>query len=778
MLSLIDEESTFAPDYQDDFLKPLVTAWLGRIQQADEARQPWKRLGDECMHFYEATTNFLWDSSSQHKFWEGTTQPTFRVVIAKAFELVAQIGPSLFFRAPRRMVTPRKATALPQGIFGDVQNDPMAQQIFAQYQAEMQSEMQADTSRAQLMQTWLNYTPDQMPGGGLEEHAERAIVEALVKGRGVLWPQPHTVPGSNRTLTGLFFDSVDNLFIDPDAERLEDARWFVRRRVESYRKVEDRFQLPRGILKGKGTLESAWSSSARKVNGKNGQVQQAKDLIEWYEIFSKDGPGCDFTNLDSSLAEHLENVAGKFCYLAICPSCEFPLNLPAGALKAGATDEYVRDSMQWPIPFWAGGHLPFVPLDFYPNCRSVWPMPPLAPGIGELKFLNVMISHLCNRIWMSSRDFIAVAKSAVKEVEKIIREGNDLSIIPVSDVHEDISKMIKFLDQPDVNFDAWQIVDRVAAMFDKRTGLTDLVYGLTDTQSRSAEDAATKRQATSARPDYMARKVEKWMGLASTLEGFCTRWFVTAQDVEPLIGKTAAQLWHHLIDSQDVDLVVSGMQYTVEAGSGRRRNHELEMNNLNQALQFFFPEFSKHADVTTDVTAINQLIQRWGDAAQIDLSDVQLGPRMPPPPQGPTPEEMEMQQQQEEHKADMELKQMDMQGKQFELEIKREEAQMKLALEQEKLELEREKAMLQMQLERMKADQQVELAEQDMQLKSMEGQMDLEMQSQQHHQEMQLSQEKGKLDLELAKKSADQKSKIAAQQAKQKAAAKPKPKAA
>ncbi len=778
------DEVPFAPDYQDDFLKPLVTAWLGRIRQAEEARAPWKRLGDECMHFYEATANFLWDQSKQYKFWEGVTAPTFRVVIAKAFELVAQIGPSLFFRAPRRLVTPRKLNALPQEIFGDVEQDPMAQQVFQQYQMEMSADMQADTARARLMETWLNYTPDQMPGGGLEEHVERAIVEALVKGRGVLWPQPYSVPGSDRTLTGLFFDSVDNLLIDPDAEKLEDARWFIRRRVESYRKLEERFQLPKGMLKHKATLETVWASTSD--SREQGRENKAKDLIVWYEIFSKCGPGCDYSNLDERVSEHLESVTGQFAYLAICPSCDYPLNLPTGALRAGATDDYVRNAMQWPIPFWAGGHLPFVALDFYPNARSVWPMPPLAPGIGELKFLNVMISHLCNRIWMSSRDFIAVSKSAYKEVEKIIREGQDLSIIPVSDVHEDISKMIKFLDQPDVNFDAWQIVDRVAAMFDKRTGLTDLVYGLADTQSRSAEDAATKRQATSARPDHMARKVEKWMGQASALEGFCTRWFVKAKDVQPLIGKTAAQLWSFLIDSQDVDLVVSGMQYTVEAGSGRRRNYELELNNLNQALQFFFPELSKHADVTTDVTALNALIQRWGESAQIDLSDIQLGPRMPPPAEGPTPEEMEMQMNQEEHQADMEMKQLDMQSKQFELEVKREEAQMKLALEQEKLELERQKAMLEIQIEQIKAKQKIELAEQDMQLKMVQGEMDLEMQTQQHEQsmeqdrvlhdqEMKQSQARGKLDLEMTKKTGETKNKLAEQKAKQAAANKPKP---
>jgi hypothetical protein len=740
------DEEPFAPDYQDDYLKPLVTAWLGRINQAEEARTPWKKLGDECMHFYEATANFLWDASSQHKFWEGVTQPTFRVVIAKAFELVAQIGPTLFFRAPRRKVSPRRANALPPEMFGDIQNDPQAQAVYQQYQTEMSAEMQADVSRATMLETWLNYTPDQMPGGGLEEHVERAIVEALIRGRGVLWPQPYQVPGSDRTLTGLFYDTVENLYIDPDAERLEDARWFARRRIENYRKVEDRFGLPRNSLRGKTTLDSLWAASAT-AQAKPNDVK-AKDLIVYYEIYSKNGPGCDCTGLDWRISEHLQEVVGEYAYLAICPSCDYPLNMPADMLTSGANDEQVRDAMQWPIPFWAGNHLPFVPLDFYPSTRSVWPMPPLAPGIGELKFLNVMISHLCNRIWMSSRDFIAVAKSAQKEVERIIREGQDLSILPVSDHHEDISKMIKFLDQPNINVDAWHIIDRVAQMFDKRTGLTDLVYGLTAAQSRSAEDAATKRQAISARPDHMARKVEKWMARASSMEAFCTRWFVEAKDVAPLIGNTAANLWSWLIDSQDVDLVVREMEYTVVAGSGRRRNHELELSNLNQALQFFFPEMSKHADITTDVSALNSLIQRWGDAAQIDLSDVVLQPRMPPAPEGPNPAEIEMQMRQEEHQVNMASRQTDLQMKQI-------EAQMRMQMEQQKAELEAQKLAQQAMADQSKVAIQASQAQNEMQVKEQQAALDMLYGEAMHEQKLVQEQQSHEQRLQQAARKAD-----------------------
>lgn len=768
----MDFKPEFAPDYQPNFLKPLVNSWLGRIQQAKEARSSWEKVANECMHFYESVTNFMWDANSKAKFWEGVTAPKFQIVVSKAFELVAQIGPSLFFRSPKRMANPIRRPGMSPQVFGDVENDPMAQQMFAQYQQEFALDMQSAMARAKLMESWLNYTPDQIPSGGLEDNAELAITEALIKGRGVLWPEPYRKPGSDKTLTGLFFDSVDNLFIDPDAKTLAEARWIARRRVKPYTDVEKMFGLPKHSLRDKATLESLTHDVAGKEEVSRKPDVKAKDLIVYYEIYSRSGCGCDYSGLDSGISDRLEAVCGDHVYLAICPSVDYPLNVSTGMLYSGATDEVVRQSMEWPIPFWRHGEFPCAILDFYQSSKSAWPMPPLGPGIGELKFLNLMISHVCNRIWMSSRDFIAVAKSAQREIEDILLKGNDLAVLPVSDVHQDIKNMIGFLQQPQVNFDVWQIIDRVSDMFDKRTGLTDLVYGMTETQSRSAEDAATKRQAVSVRPDHMARKVERWMSRASAMEAMVAHLFVKSHDVMPLVGRTAAQMWQMLVESQPEDVVIREMEYTVAAGSGRRRNHELELANLNQALQFFFPELSKQADITTDTSAINSLIQRWGDAAQIDLSDVEIGPRMPPPPQGPSPEEqqmqMEMQMQQESHEMDMKSKEMDMQAKMFELQIRQAEAQMDAESQQAKSQADMVAEVLKLQTTRQMAEQKIEQAEADSQIKARQSLLDLVMSGRRHEQELGQDQQKHVQEMEQLRQAGQ----IKAQQAKQMAAQK------
>src|SRR5690606_33837567 len=100
-------------------------------------------------------------------------------------------------------------------------------------------------------------------------------------------------------------------------------------------------------------------------------------------------------------------------------------------------------------------------LDFYSVPRKVWPMAPLAPGMGELVFLNIMLSNLCNRIWSSSRDFVACLKSVEKEVRAVMESGNDFSVVGLPEISDNLERILKFIQQPQVNLDVWRILDAV-----------------------------------------------------------------------------------------------------------------------------------------------------------------------------------------------------------------------------------------------------------------------------------------------------------------------------
>lgn len=167
------------PNYA--FLRPLVSAWLSKIEMAltCQTRKKWKEVADECLMFYSKSASAMWDPLYTKKFWRGVKAPKFRVTINKAFEFTAVYLPNLLWDVPHRTVTPKKLLELPQDAFPDPQMYQAVMQMAAQ-------ESSKDKVVAQLLTGWLNYTPREMPGNGLEGHNELAVLDAMLTGMGCL----------------------------------------------------------------------------------------------------------------------------------------------------------------------------------------------------------------------------------------------------------------------------------------------------------------------------------------------------------------------------------------------------------------------------------------------------------------------------------------------------------------------------------------------------------------------------------------------------------------
>ncbi len=690
-------------------LKQLTDAWLGKIRRAEEAKAPFQEIADECNMFFSAATGFLWDPKYAQKFWnqkDGPVNPRFKLTIAKAYELVALFGPVLYWRNPIRTAKPRE----PMEIEPDVQLkllgiDPQqyyqAQQVLQQWQQQQQQapqqgmqqqqpappeviqaamfvqqvsgqlqqiqQAQADDALhrrtvADAMKRYLNWTPFELE---LHKHAQSAITEALIKGRGVLWQETYTPPGSDRTMVGSFYDTVDNLFIDPDAESLDTAWWIVKRCTHPVWYVERKAKLPPDSLKGLGNRESFESQSEREANpdATHEQVMgQAQDLMVYYKIWSRCGPGTKLTGIHPNIKHQLDGVVGDYCYLEVADGVPFPLNLPSQRLIGGANDE-VRRAFAWPTPHWRDGKWPCAVLDFQSKPRSAWPIAPLAPGLGELKAINVLLSHLCNRIWTSSRDLVAVLESAADQVEEVLKKGEDLAVMRLADGHGSLDNVVSFLQHPPTNFDVWKILDALLQLFDKRVGLTELVYGLNPggKQERSATGAQIKQQNMSVRPDHMASQVEQWMTDAALREALTIRFHVQGRDVADLLGPMGVQVWDRYIVNTPVERTVRDIDYRIEAGTAKKPNRQRDVGNVNEALPILGPILQQREQVTGDFGPINALIQKWGDAVEMDTSAMQAQSPPPQPDPAEAQAQLEMQQKQQEMQLDQQQHQVDQQ---------------------------------------------------------------------------------------------------------------------
>lgn len=650
-----------------DMLLPSVTGWLAKIALAKQSRKGFDAVASQCRAFYSAAAGFFWESDYQKNYLKGSLEPKFKITIAKAFEMVAIMGPSLYWQNPQRRVRTRRQWRADPGYLQHrftrqvppEQQQMLGQQLEQLIQQQVQQVMQQENVRksesdlrCSLVEQWLNYTPTEQPEGGLELHAERAITEALVTGRGCLWVEPYKMPGSDLKLVGSFYDTNNNLLNDPDATNIQSptCTWIARRCLHPAWYVERKYNLPRGSLKGH--LESGNSIGERTTDHSADMKRsggKTNDLVEYYKIYSKAGIGCRMTGMEQDDKESLDDFFGDYCHLVVSPGCDFFLNAhPDSFISEGEPigDKEVRDKFRWPVPFWLDNRWPVAELDFYSKCEDrdkpdAWPIAPLSPGIGELTAINIMVSHLVNRTWESSRTLVAVLESAADEVQAWLKSGNDQQTIRIKDIHKDIQQVVSFLKQPDVNIDAWKALEMLFDIFDKRVGLSEILYGMQTTQSRSATDIKIRESKAGIRPDYMAKKVDSWMKVVADMEKIATYFSgVSGGDVFHLVGPVGAELWDELVANADPELVLREMYATTEANSSRKRNAQMDAENMNTVTPVMLPLLNEYATATGNTEPFMQMANKWLETMDFDMQ-LSLGPKTPPPP---PPEAMQAQQ--------------------------------------------------------------------------------------------------------------------------------------
>lgn len=450
-----------------------------------------------------------------------------------------------------------------------------------------------------------------------------------------LWTELYTPPGSQMRFAGSFYGSVDDLILDPDAETIDDCKWIMRRCVEPVWKVEEDYGLAPGTIRGNLESNGQQGLVAADPDGDYRRKQGlTNDLLVYYKLFSKMGMGAKLSGVTSTLRQELDQY-GKFVYLVLCDTCHYPLNLPPEVTEAN-DDQEIRRRIEWPTPYWADDGWPFAELSFHRVPKQLYPMSHLKPGMGELMFINWAYSFIAGKIKTSCRDFVVVAKSLNEEFKNTILSGKDYELIEIEKAHGTISELVQFLQHPQFNGDIWKVIQAVEQNFEKRVGLTELMYGTSANQLRSASEAQVKSDQLRVRPDDMANKVEDMMGKVARQEALCARWHLTGQDIQPVMGPIASQFWDQLVVPSDPNMVLHQLEYRIEAGSAKKPNRDRDANNMQQALQNLFQPMMGYAQASGDYDAINTLIADWAKSIDLDPEKYLFKPPpMLPPPGGP-----------------------------------------------------------------------------------------------------------------------------------------------
>lgn len=767
-------------DYHSyDFLRPLVQGWLGKIRCALEspARKKWKEVSDECLMFYSKSAAAMWDPSYTKKFWSNVKAPKFRITINKAFEFVAIFGPNLLWDTPHRTVNPKKRAEIPQELF---LNEPNGQQLWEMLNQQDTMDVAVARGIAGVMQPWLNYTARETPGGGLVGQSARAVTDSLIKGRGVLWSETYRFPASGRNLVGSFHDEPESLIHDPDFKTIDKGKVLYRKRVQPHWQVERRFGLPPGSLQSKATLESAYNYGEWQGNDGGGQsdrqAEKTNDLVVWFEVYSKCGPGAMLTGLEEGMKRQLTQTLGDYVYLAVCDKCPWPLNCPAEVMLRGASEAEIRERFAWPVPFYGDDRWPGVEcLDHYIDPESPYPVPPLAPALGEIKLLNFLVPWTVQHAHKASKTFWAVAGQHVDHYKKYLDDIEDQGIIPTPGGVVDVRAAIMQFEQKQTSEDAWRVIELISTLIDKRTGLTEQAYGRNEngTQNRTAEETMAKQRAVGVRSEHMQKSTKEWQSRVEANEAFLSRLFVTGEDVQPVVGAAGRYLWEKYVMSTDVDKVSREFEYEVGAASIRRPDRDRDVANYQQVLQYFLTTLDKYGETSGNYEPFNYMMRKWAEYHDTDLE----GAMIP----GPTPEDQaakqqsqalaneQMQAEVEATKAEAALKmsqamtagnetagdeqklQLEAAKAQMEIQGKEREGQLKIAETQANLQAKREEMAMKLQTEKFKTLMDLQKHKQQM-----------VMDEDRHDQEMRQSAQQGKQQLQLNKQMTDAKAKAAA----------------
>lgn len=717
----------------------IVQEWLHKIKDAKKQKhEKFGKYADEAMKFFDGAHDWMWKGAyakAPGGFLDKETQgalPTFRMTVNRVFEAVALFGPVLYHRNPRIQVTPRVSPEITPASLGMPPGDQQAAQAYQYLEMQRNMEKEVKRTHAGIKQHYLNWLQDE---ASKKVQCRMAINEAIIKGMGLLWTELYRPSGSSTSYPRSYYVCVDDLVIDPDARYWEDVQWVARKVVHPTWQVEREYGLPEGELKG--SRESYRSQATQYAGGRRKSSSDKRsgksfDLIEYWQVYSKAGFGdrLKTTDRQSTKSKFDFEQFGDFCYLAIADDIPYPLNLPTPALeRLPGEDVFMR--AQWPVPYWTDGGWPFTALSFYEKPGEVWPISLIKPAIGELRFVNWCMSFLADKVAAASTTYVAIAKAAGAEIQDQIKSGlGPYTHIEISDLlGGNIRDVVSFLDAPSFNVDIWNMVSQVLQMIDKRTGLTELIYGLGGgTQIRSATEADVRNQNVSVRPDDMASRVEDWLSATALKEMEAAEWMLSGEDVAPVLGQLGAQIWDTQIRQQDFERTIREFDYRIEAGSARKPNKVNRIRQLNEFAQIAMPVLQNFVGQGM-IEPYNALITDWAKANELDPDRYMITQEVINRQQQ---QQMQMQQQaaqqqqedpaaqaaQQQAQIDMQIKQMEMQEKQLDMQLKQTEAQTKSQIAQ---------------------------------VEAQSKQSELQVQQQEHQQEIQQDSEKHDQDIEQAR---------------------------
>lgn len=380
-------------------------------------------------------------------------------------------------------------------------------------------------NRAQWMEKYLNYIPRQTD---LKTHSRRAVIQACIYGKGVLWVGWNKEKG----LTDAIFDTVQNLLVDPDARYREECNWKARKRQKP------RWWLLKYFPEAKDCINQLTPDGKKRSSS---GADFTTDTITFYEMYFRIG---------------LHNYEGGKELLEQEPGEETAVGDDSPVKYIYAAGGKLLAEQDWEVPLFKKDLWPCVELDFRENPGHYWPKSPIWPGLSQLKNMNWLYRHMMARVRQSARAFlILLNKSGVtigtEDLDKLLGQAStpdaiwDLLTVNANGSMEG-AKINEIIQQLKLESNIDEFLKAIAfesQEFEKATGLYGILYqGQSDTQIRSAAEVNFRDKTSRSRIDDLLASVEAWSDQVAATQAMYARFLsIPEEDILPIFGPEGVQ---------------------------------------------------------------------------------------------------------------------------------------------------------------------------------------------------------------------------------------------
>lgn len=382
-----------------------------------------------------------------------------------------------------------------------------------------------------------------------------------------------------------------DVYVDPDATSIEDAKWIAQRVRRPLMDVRsDQRYNRQARMDAAATQYNKWSSNEERPRASQEDKDAYVDVWEFYDI--KRGTMSVFAN-----------------------GCDGFLVNPS------------------PMPY-AFGH-PFVMLRNYDVPEHFYPMGELE-AIEPLQYeLNATRTQMMNHRKRFSRKWLYKETAFDGPGRDALESDEDNVMVPViSDepLQAVVQAMPAIVNPPDM----YNITNQIMQDMDRISGVAEFMRGGASEINRTATEAAMMQDAMNARTSDKLAEVERAIASAAKRLIGLAQQFLTGEHVARVVGSMAMPIWVNF----DRDYILGEFDFEVEAGSTQPVNESFRRQMALQMVDAMAPFVGAGV---VDMAALARHVLQFGfgvktpEAFLAQPQQAQPGMEGAPPQGGPAP---------------------------------------------------------------------------------------------------------------------------------------------